>query len=194
MASPGSSRRDRSRYLAVARQRCTGRNDQSCAETLLSQQDGLTLRDGRLITFDHRAQEALERCLARTFDCFATGAGPAALWVGRPEGRRPWLLTIRPLTTAFAGLARVASGFHVELLTTQPWFHVSSSLTTLFELSPREAEVLGLLAGGHSINSLAAALSISTNTAKVHLQAIFAKTQTGRQAELLQLCARIGAN
>jgi DNA-binding CsgD family transcriptional regulator len=46
-----------------------------------------------------------------------------------------------------------------------------------------------LLADGHSIESLAACMDISPNTAKTHMRAIFAKTQTSRQSELMHLCA-----
>lgn len=160
------------------------------AEALLSAQDGLTLREGRLAACDSQSQTSLDKCLARTAKSCDTGASSAVLWVERANSH-PWLITVRPVTTAFAGLARVISGFHVQITRPHPNVQRVSSFTSLFGLSPRESEVLELLACGHSLASLSEVLCISANTAKVHLQAIFAKTRTRRQAELLQLCARI---
>ena len=164
------------------------------AEAMLAAGDGLALSDGRLATVDHAAHSALERCLSTVASLPESGAGPAALWVDRPSGRRAWLVTIRPMTVRFAGLARTSAGFHVQVVEPRPAPGPTSSLTHLFELTPREAQVLDHLARGHSLESLAQALAISPNTARVHLRSIFAKTRTNRQSELLQLCAQLAAD
>jgi len=164
------------------------------AESLLNKKDGMSLTGGRLAMRLTSAQAAFERCLSQVAN-FADGmGGPAALWVDRPSGRRAWLVTVRPLTVRFAGLARTTAGFHVQIREPRPRVGRKSPLTHLFDLSPREAQVLDLLARGHSLETLAHTLGISINTAKVHLHAIFEKTRTRRQAELLQLCAQIGVN
>lgn len=163
------------------------------ADAMLAAADGLTLRDGCLVALDPTGQKALERCLSLVGCGLETGAGPAALWIDRPSGRHAWLVTVRPLTLGFAGLAKTTAGFHVQVVEPRPALGASSSLTHLFDLSPREADVLDLLARGHSIESLAKTLRISLNTARVHLRSIFAKTRTGRQSELLQLCAQLSA-
>ena len=64
-------------------------------------------------------------------------------------------------------------------------------LVQLFGLTPAEALLASELARGFSLDEAARHLGISRNTARVHLQAIFTKTRTTRQAELLQLCARL---
>jgi DNA-binding NarL/FixJ family response regulator len=61
----------------------------------------------------------------------------------------------------------------------------------LFELSPRETDVGSALLEGHSIDSLAAALGISRNTARNHVHALFRKTQTNRQSDLLRVLDRM---
>jgi DNA-binding CsgD family transcriptional regulator len=163
----------------------------AAAEQMLVREDGLALSDGRLAASLASSQPALDRCLAKVASVAETGAGPAALWIDRPSGRRPWLVTIRPSTVRFAGLVRTTTGFHVQVVEPRPATNPTTSLTRLFDLSPREAEVLSLLARGHGLESLGAVLGISPNTARAHLRAIFAKTRTSRQAELLQLCAQI---
>lgn len=164
------------------------------AEAMLAAEDGLALRGGRLATSEGAAQIVLDRCLSIVASLPDTGAGPAALWIDRPSGRRAWLVTIRPMTVRFAGLARTSAGFHVQVVEPRPTPGLASSLTHLFDLTPREAEVLDHLARGHSLESLAHALAITPNTARVHLRSIFAKTRTNRQSELLQLCAQLATD
>ena len=60
----------------------------------------------------------------------------------------------------------------------------------LFDLTPRETEVASALLEGHSINSMSEALGMSRNTARNHLQALFQKTRTNRQADLLRMLDR----
>jgi DNA-binding CsgD family transcriptional regulator len=52
-------------------------------------------------------------------------------------------------------------------------------------LSPRETELLGLLAGGHDTRHLASALVLSEHTIQDHLKSVFAKTGTRTRRELL---------
>ncbi len=63
-------------------------------------------------------------------------------------------------------------------------------IRALFELTAREAELAGWLATGRSLTEAAGAMGISIATARHYLKAIFAKTNTGRQAELVALLAR----
>lgn len=162
------------------------------AEALLASEDGLKLHQSRLTACNPETQRALERCLTLVANGPDSGAGPAALWIDRPSAGHAWLVTVRPLTLGFAGLAKTSAGFHVQVLEPRPAMGPASSLTHLFDLSRREAEVLDLLARGHSIESLALSLCISVGTARIHLRSIFVKTRTSRQSELLQLCAQLG--
>jgi DNA-binding NarL/FixJ family response regulator len=57
-------------------------------------------------------------------------------------------------------------------------------------LSPREREVLALIAEGHSNKAIAAALSVSPNTIKTHVASLFAKLQVDTRAQLAAFAAR----
>jgi DNA-binding NarL/FixJ family response regulator len=59
-------------------------------------------------------------------------------------------------------------------------------------LTPREREVLGLLAEGLGNKAIAARLGISEHTAKFHVNAILAKLGAGSRAEAIVLAARQG--
>ena len=58
-----------------------------------------------------------------------------------------------------------------------------------FHLTPAEAAVAAELAQGHSLKQAARELNTSIWTARSHLRAIFQKTNTHRQAELVSLLA-----
>ncbi|PZM13966.1 helix-turn-helix transcriptional regulator [Rhizobium tubonense] len=65
------------------------------------------------------------------------------------------------------------------------------TLNKLFGLTRAEAEIAQLLAQGMSLHEIAASRSISYETARAHLKAIYRKTETNRQSELSLLLAKI---
>lgn len=64
-------------------------------------------------------------------------------------------------------------------------------LMQTFDLTQAEAHVASLLASGRSLDDAAKLLAISKDTARSHLKAIFAKTATHRQGELVALLSGI---
>jgi DNA-binding CsgD family transcriptional regulator/PAS domain-containing protein len=67
-------------------------------------------------------------------------------------------------------------------------------LAQSYDLTPAEAALAQELLSGHSLKEIANRLAIRENTAKTQLQAIFAKTQTHRQPQLLRLLMSLAAN
>ena len=57
----------------------------------------------------------------------------------------------------------------------------------LFDVTPREAQLCAALAVGRSLKAAAALLGMRLSTARAHLDHIFSKTGTHRQAELVLL-------
>jgi len=66
-------------------------------------------------------------------------------------------------------------------------------LRKLFGLTIAEADVARLVADGHGLTPIADKLALSMATVKTHLQRVFAKTDTHRQAELVRLLGALGA-
>ena len=60
-------------------------------------------------------------------------------------------------------------------------------LQRLFGLSPREAEVLGLLVKGDDMQAVAARLGIDIETVRSHVKHIMDTTGVSRQADLVRL-------
>lgn len=63
-------------------------------------------------------------------------------------------------------------------------------LRAWFGLSAREAELAALLAGGRDLAASAQAMGIGIETARTHLERLFSKTDTRRQAELVSVLLR----
>ncbi|MDR3463031.1 MAG: helix-turn-helix transcriptional regulator [Beijerinckiaceae bacterium] len=61
----------------------------------------------------------------------------------------------------------------------------------LFDLTPAEARVAGLIAGGDRVIDIAAASNISTGTVRNQLKSVFAKTAVSRQGELINLLSNM---
>lgn len=62
-----------------------------------------------------------------------------------------------------------------------------AALERLFHLTPAEARLASLLANGVSVEDAAVQLGVTRNTVRTQLQAVFAKTRTNRQGDLIRL-------
>ena len=62
-------------------------------------------------------------------------------------------------------------------------------LEVLFDLTPTEARIAGLLVEGQSVAMIARAQAVTENTVRMHLKSVFTKTGVKRQAELVSLLA-----
>lgn len=120
-----------------------------------------------------------------------------------------WFDTGRELAAAAIALLAVAIGFRLAERrssgrraapftgdaqeTAEPRSeHGNAALPQLAGLSPREREILGLLARGLSNKELARALSVSENTVKTHLANLYAKLGVGRRTQALAAAQRLG--
>ncbi len=152
-----------------------------------------------------RAEETafLRRVVAAT--ALRRGAGHAAgehVCLSRPPPRPPLVATATPLSAAVlatSGLA--AAGLPPEpmalLLVADPEVRPPALppalLREAFKLTKAEAEVAARAAGGEGVPALAASLSISEGTARLHLHRVFEKTGARRQAELAAVLGRLAS-
>jgi DNA-binding CsgD family transcriptional regulator len=65
-------------------------------------------------------------------------------------------------------------------------------LEALFDLTPAEARVARAIGEAQPPEDVAGALGVSVETVRKQLRAVFAKTGTSRQAELVRLLAGLG--
>jgi len=149
--------------------------------------DGL-VRDGvRLSAARPADRDALRGAVAAAL----AGAAAPTVVVQRPSGRRPLLVDVVPLPAGDLGApqGRCALALVKDCALTPLPPH--ALLRSAYALSPREADLALLLAGGSSVRDAAEALGITEAHARQRLKQVFEKTDTTRQSELALLIARM---
>ena len=91
-----------------------------------------------------------------------------------------WISVTRPTAVVIVAASRRRDAARVE-----------HALQALFGLTPAEAKVAHLIAGGAGVEAVAVALRVAPATVRTHLVRVYQKTVTGRQAELAQLVGQI---
>ena len=155
--------------------------------------DDIRVAHRRLRVRDHKARAALDQLA----DCIRATADTTSLPAGSPivvqrEGKQPVLIRALPISGAarspFLG-ARALLTF--ADLGPRPGPD-SRLLVSVFGLTGAEAKLASLLASGMALEEIARQLGIARETARNQLKAVFAKTETHRQAELVALLSQIG--
>lgn len=151
------------------------------AEALLGPPD-----DSRLLG-SKAERRSLNGAILRTIERRAETVGEAPVVFERPDGS-PLLATVLPVSSAIA-----AEPAALVLLTdpTRPGRSDPTDLLQLYGLSPAEARLARLVGQGLSPRDAAAALSVTTGTARTTLKAVYDKLGVGRQAQLAQIVARL---
>lgn len=155
-------------------------------ERLLATREGLGICQGRLAAADAQANHRLQAAMADAVRDRVPRA--TAMAIPRTAGKNPYQLLIYPLAKQRRFLAPFAAAALIRIVEPGPMAaRVTPLQRLIYRLTPREAQVADLLLAGHSLESLAATLEISWNTARVHLQALFRKTACNRQSDLIRL-------
>lgn len=160
------------------------------ADRIVNRRDGFGVSPNGPYAVDARENARLQELLA---DALETKAGHEIdatrfLSVSRPSGRRPYpVMVTRLLSPPLGSTTRDAV---VALFISDPDagpLSATEGLETLYSLTPAEAELVRLLAEGHSLEEAAAQRGVTINTARSHLKHVFAKTNTNRQGALVRL-------
>lgn len=160
------------------------------AQRLFSKPSVLAIANGRLLALSSQEQRKLDDAIACTAGAINNGEAVHAIELANPFGPS-WIMILRPLVRSYGPFGSLACDVQVEIQDRRPRLGSLDMVQSLFELTARELQVVRLLGDGHSVETLAAHMGISVNTARTHLRAIFAKTRTSRQSELLQLCSSL---
>jgi DNA-binding CsgD family transcriptional regulator/PAS domain-containing protein len=155
---------------------------------IVASADGIALRN---LAENQTLQELIGRALARQAQ---TGAFPAgAMRALRPSGKRPYSVMISPLTGRSRALLTTAQPAVCVIIIDpelQPPFP-ARSLKALYGLTPAESRLAQRLAAGEELKVAAAQLCIGYGTARAQLAAVFRKTETNRQGELVRLLSTL---
>jgi DNA-binding CsgD family transcriptional regulator len=164
----------------------------SAALAMLDEGSVIRAADGKLAAVDTQADRALHDVFinAEAGDA-AVGTKGIAMPLTARDGER-YVAHVLPLTSGArrkAGVAysTVAAVFVRKATLDLP--HPVEALADAFKLTPAEMRVLMMIVQIGGIPEVAPVLGISETTVRTHLQHIFAKTRTSRQADLVKLVA-----
>lgn len=159
------------------------------ARSILEEHDGLLIGEGRLL------EARLEQDTA-TLQQLVNAALPEAMSGGYPTGgattisrgddRPPLCLMVGPLEAALDSVAMDDPVVAVIITDAEQELEPREKiLCRLYGLSPMQARIAVKLMQGRRVDEAAGELNVSIHTARSHLKAIYAKTGTSRQGELV---------
>ncbi|TPI13613.1 hypothetical protein FJW06_12855 [Mesorhizobium sp. B4-1-3] len=161
------------------------------AEALLTEADGIRMEKSALRAARRADAAQFQRLIATAAERSDTAGGVMAL--ARPPPRRSLSVLVAPLKieSSWFVAGRPAAIVFVADPDSAPRT-VQGQLRKLYRLTPAEAAVAIAIARGEGLQAAADELGISLTTARTHLQHVFEKTETRRQAELVRLIAASG--
>jgi DNA-binding CsgD family transcriptional regulator len=153
--------------------------------------DDIRVTNRRLWVRDQKARRALDTFIDQLRARPDTAVLPAAPIVVQRQAKRPLLVRILPIDGAARSPFLGARALLVLSDFSKKRVVPADLLGAAFGLSPAEAKLTAIIAKGYSLDEAAEQLSIARETARNQLKAVFAKTNTHRQSELVALLSRI---
>jgi DNA-binding CsgD family transcriptional regulator len=153
------------------------------AEAMLGDAAGLSMREGRVAAGQLSNDAALVRLIAHAAQN-RTGGSLVITRDGRPSLT---VIAVPPSAEACGMFCDPPGAILFVKDMERPATQSLARFARHFELTPAEAAVVDEVARGDGITALAKRLGISRTTARTHVQHVFQKTGTHRQAELIRL-------
>ena len=157
------------------------------ADTILTGGDGITVHNNHVHALHPPTNNALARCVASAAasDEEAVPRGDV-LRCPRTSGARAYLLHILPLNTERKG-ASPGRALIAVIDTERQTRPDKAVLQRLYGLTCAEANVALEMLTGQGLPAVADKMFLSVTTVRTHLQRVYDKTDTHRQAELVRL-------
>jgi DNA-binding CsgD family transcriptional regulator len=153
--------------------------------------DDIRVKDRHLAIWDKEAAAKLDRIVRLMRFVPDTASLPAEPIVARRRKKPPLLIRILPIDGAARNVFLGARALLILTNLTPPQPPEPRALAQAFGLTQAEARVASLLVEGRSVSSIAEKLSVTPNTVRMQLKAVFAKTNTRRQGELIALLTQL---
>lgn len=160
----------------------------SAAMDILASADGIRRRENNIEAAHSPTNSLLQMAISEAlFGRHGGGIrGGNSIPVSRPSERRQYVLHVIPMEAPFTDVSGGQALIVIVDPDSQPELP-KSLLKRIFGLTNAEAEVALRATTGHGLGRIADDLALSTATVKTHLQRVFEKTNTHRQAELARL-------
>jgi DNA-binding CsgD family transcriptional regulator len=164
------------------------------AEEIVAASDRLTISGGFLGAPDAEDDRLLRRAIRAAIDPSSDERPGRGVRIKRHGGKSDMLVVVSRIPPWLDHLPAPSPAAIVRLVELAAGSEHLREHSHMFELSHQETNVASALLEGHSIDSLAAALGIARNTARNHVTALFRKTETNRQSDLMRVLDRIARN
>ena len=163
------------------------------AEALLRRRDGLVTTGGALAAALPSAADRLGALLGRAL---GADASAGAIRLPRPDGGTPLALVAMPVSPAGREtMAWAAPGGRLAIVCVADPDHAEAPterlLSELFGLTQAETRLAAALLAGETLNDVASRTSRSVHTLRGLLARLMAKTDTGRQSDLIRTLAQL---
>ncbi|MFS0773071.1 helix-turn-helix transcriptional regulator [Sphingomonas sp. 1P08PE] len=162
------------------------------AQAILATRDGIELRRDQLRPTRYqdaiRFQASLDHVLTLPAEAGQPSRHSMMLLLDRPDQHRPLIAVIAPAAaeSAEGGAAAIVYVMRPEL----SGLRGVEVICQLHGLSPVETQLVARLVAGATLSEAAFEMRIKPDTARAYLKQVFAKTDTHRQADLIQLVIR----
>lgn len=153
------------------------------AETIFRQNGGPIVVNERLTAAGLQDSYSIFESLRRA----SMGVGSSVRLTDTGSGRQ-WIITFSPLS---ASMPITTEGGRIMAVISEPdkqYLGNMNAFAKLYQLTAAETRVLEHLLQQQSPQEIADALHVSINTVRTQLRALFAKTQTKNQRELVKFC------
>jgi DNA-binding CsgD family transcriptional regulator len=166
--------------------------DRAAAEIEV-QADGLSFV-GRLRATSRSDDAILQKIIRNATSRADHVPKPGIAMISRPSGRRSFVVRAFPLCGANSTTGHRRAVVLLQISDPECESHIPPFyLQETFGLTPTEAKVAICILRGSGLPCVAKELSVTLSTVRVHLQRVFEKTGTHRQAELVRLLLAMGA-
>lgn len=155
--------------------------------------EDLQLRQRRLVVRDRQAAAELADLFARMRNTSDTASLDAPPIVVRREADRPLVIRVLPVGGAAGSPFLGARALLVFTDLGRKPGPDPGVVARVFDLTRAEARLAALVATGTGPGAAAKKLGVSRETVRAQLKAVFAKTETHRQSELVALLLRLAS-
>jgi DNA-binding CsgD family transcriptional regulator len=174
--------------VLIVERGCLVVNLNSAAEGILRAEDGVHIRSGCIGATSTNAERRLHHAIhAALTDEGSNIRSARSLSCERPSGKRPYVIHVLPLHQGGIGEASTDARTLVVIIDPEREHESAAALLRrLHGLTNAEAQVAIRLMRGANLKQISDELSVSLTTVRTHLQHVFDKTDTHRQAELVR--------
>jgi DNA-binding CsgD family transcriptional regulator len=163
----------------------------SAAERILKCGDGLCIRSGSVEATSTSANAELRRSIVGALlEDESSPRDGSSFLCRRPSGKRPYVIHVLPFSSTTENMSAPRALVVLVDPEQQPE-PPTQLLRRVYGLTNAEADVALRVLRGDGLKPICEDLSLSMATVKTHLQHIFDKTDTHRQAELVRLLLTI---